>query len=126
MGIGRRAAGLLRRRGFDAAHLGDRGLSRLEDEKVLALAAAEGRVVVTVDADFSALLALAGATGPSVIHLRMEGLDDETAARVIEEVVRAVSDQLDAGCIVSVSSAGLRVHDLPITPGPAGGRGAPH
>jgi predicted nuclease of predicted toxin-antitoxin system len=116
MGIGRRAAALLREWDMDAVHLGERGLARLADQEVLAVADDEGRAVVTLDADFSALLALSAAGGPSVVHIRVQGLDYMAAAQLIEEVVTAIEDELASGCIASVTSAGVRVRRLPISP----------
>lgn len=116
MGLPRRSAALLRRAGVDAVHLSERGLTRLPDEDVLALAAEEQRVVVTLDADFSALLALSGASGPSVIHLRVEGLDHREAAQEIQRVTAAIEGDLASGCIASVAPGGVRIRRLPVHP----------
>jgi predicted nuclease of predicted toxin-antitoxin system len=59
---------------IEAAHAGDMGLATASDAKILETALREGRVVVTLDADFHALLVLSGAAGPSVIRIRIEGL----------------------------------------------------
>jgi len=117
MGIARRAAELLRRAGIHATHLGERGLARLPDEDVVMLAREEGRIVVTLDADFSALLALSRASQPSVIHLRIERLGYREAARVIQDVLERAAEDLEAGCIVSVRPSGMRVRGLPVVPG---------
>jgi predicted nuclease of predicted toxin-antitoxin system len=114
MGIARRAASLLRESGFDTVHLGDRGLCRLPDEDITVLARDEGRIIVTLDADFSAILALSGATHPSVIHLRIEGLRYREAARLIATVAAGLGDELEHGCIASVTEAGIRLRRLPI------------
>jgi len=114
MGLPRRSAELLRDAGHDAVHIGERGLSRLADDGILALAREEGRIVITLDADFAALLALSRAASPSVVHLRMEGLGREEATRVVLAIIRAIEDDLLAGCIASVNAAGIRVRHLPI------------
>ena len=116
MGVARRTALLLRQAGHDAVHLGERGLTRLADEEILLLAAEEGRVVVTMDADFSALLALSGASNPSVVHVRVEGLDHGRMASLLEHVLAAVGDDLQGGCVASVTPAGIRVRRLPVAP----------
>jgi len=48
----------LRQAGFDAVHTGEIGLAEAPDEEILRRASLEDRVVVTLDADFHALLAL--------------------------------------------------------------------
>lgn len=80
------------------------------------LAAAEERIVVTLDADFSALLSLSDAVQPSVVHLRIEGLASVEAAGTISMVVSGFEDDLVAGCIVSVTLGGIRVRRLPVRP----------
>ncbi len=46
--------------GHDAIHLRDRNLQSSEDPEVLALARLEGRVLVSADTDFAAILAFEG------------------------------------------------------------------
>lgn len=67
-GLPRSAASLLRAAGVDTVHVGEIGMSAVSDSAILAQGQAEQRVVVTLDADFHALLALSGATAPSVIR----------------------------------------------------------
>ena len=57
-GTPRSAAMLLRHVGFDVVHTGETGLAEAEDAKIIRRAALEDRVVVTLDADFHAHLAL--------------------------------------------------------------------
>jgi len=67
-GLPRSAAGLLRQEGLDAVHTGECDLSAASDGEILAVARAQGRVVITLDSDFHTILALEGASGPSVIR----------------------------------------------------------
>ena len=50
-------------------------MSRATDQEILAWAVGENATVVTLDADFHTILAVSGATAPSVIRLRMQGLN---------------------------------------------------
>jgi len=114
MGLPRRSAADLSSTGFDAVHVGTVGLHDRPDSEILELALRQDRVVVTLDRDFARLLALQGASRPSVIHLRLDGLSRERATRVILAVVHQVEDDLDRGSIVTVSTNGIRVRRLPI------------
>jgi predicted nuclease of predicted toxin-antitoxin system len=82
-GLPRTAGKALRDVGIDAVHVGEIGYSTADDAAILQRGRDEGRIVVTLDADFHALLALSGATSPSVIRIRIEGLRGEDAARLI-------------------------------------------
>jgi predicted nuclease of predicted toxin-antitoxin system len=82
-GLPRSTAELLRRSGIDAVHVGEVGYSTADDASILKKALEEGRVVVTLDADFHALLALSVAVFPSVIRLLIEGLKGKSAAKLI-------------------------------------------
>lgn len=53
-GLPRTAAGLLREIGWDVQHVSERGMSQAEDVAIIEVARQEGRVVVTLDADFHA------------------------------------------------------------------------
>ncbi len=60
-GAPRRAAQALRDLGVDAVHVGERAMERASDQQIVAVAALEGRCVLTFDHDFGSLLALSGA-----------------------------------------------------------------
>jgi len=105
---------VLREAGHDAHHARDLGLARAEDEDVLAVAKADGRVVITFDSDFSRFLALSGDDAPSVVHLR---LGPEQLPDLAGRVRRAVTDleaALAAGAIVVVEPHRVRSRRLPI------------
>ncbi|PPQ34254.1 DUF5615 family PIN-like protein [Rhodopila globiformis] len=74
-GLPRSAASLLTQSGWDVIHVSEIGMSRADDVDVLSRGRAEGRICVTLDADFHALLATSGERTPSVIRIRKEGLD---------------------------------------------------
>ena len=58
-------------------------MSRATDEEILAFSLEKNAIVVTLDADFHTILAVSGASGPSVIRLRLQGLGaGETEAEV--------------------------------------------
>lgn len=114
-GLPRSTAGLLRERGWDVEHVSERDMSRAEDAAILLVARQEQRVVVTLDADFHTSLAVAGATGPSVLRIRMQGLKADQVATLIERVLTLASDELRQGAMVTVADAKIHIKRLPIT-----------
>ena len=85
-GLAPRAAGLLVKRGIEAVHVGEIGLAAAEDVQILEAALQSGRICVTLDHDFHTHLAIAGQGQPSVILLRVEGLDAEEQAELIASI----------------------------------------
>jgi predicted nuclease of predicted toxin-antitoxin system len=104
----------LRAAGIDAVHVGERALAAARDSLILDIARREQRIVVTLDADFHALLVLSGAAGPSVIRIRVEGLRAERLAGVLVDVIELCKDDLSHGAMVSVTEHGVRVRSLPL------------
>jgi predicted nuclease of predicted toxin-antitoxin system len=101
--------------GIVAEHVGNLGLAAASDHVILDEARNRGEVVVTLDADFHALLAHAGASGPSVIRLRIEGLDAARRAQILSQVLAVAATDLAAGAAVSVTPPDLvRIRRLPI------------
>ena len=71
--------------------------------------------VVTLDADFHKLLAISGATGPSVIRIRIEGLRAEALASLLVDVMQVCRDEIMKGAMVSVTENNkVRIRHLPI------------
>ena len=113
-GLPRSAAEFLNASGIDTIHVGDIGASQASDDAILHIGQCQQRVVVTFDADFHALLALRNAVSPSVIRIRIQGLRGEALANFIAELMVNYQVDLLAGCIISVTSAKVRIRRLPI------------
>jgi predicted nuclease of predicted toxin-antitoxin system len=113
-GLPRSAAGLLRATGIDTVHVGEIGYATAEDSASLQLGVARQRVIVTLDADFHALLARSGEAMPSVIRIRIEGLRAELLVNLLESVLAACEPDLEAGAVVTVQQNRLRIRRLPL------------
>ena|SRR6266850_1486153 len=106
--------GFLVANGFEAVHWSNVGNPGAEDAVLLASARKDGRVVFTHDMDFSALIALAGVDGPSVIQIRTQDVLPEHVGEKIVAVLRDHADALNQGAIVTVDDRASRVRVLPI------------
>lgn len=69
--------------GIPAEHVGELGVGRAADADILDAARERQAVVATLDADFHSLLAASRATGPSVVRIRIEGLNGEQLATIL-------------------------------------------
>ncbi len=107
-------AGVLSGHGHDAVHVADIGLQGAPDIDVLTKARADDRVVVTADTDFGTLLALSGASGPSVVLLRRSGRRVHERTRIVLIVLDLVADQLATGSVVTVDNERVRIRPLPV------------
>ncbi|MBF2007958.1 MAG: DUF5615 family PIN-like protein [Chlorogloeopsis fritschii C42_A2020_084] len=114
MGISPRTVNWLKAAGYDVVHLVDEGLERLPDDEILLKARLEGRILLTVDLDFGYLLAVSGATLPSVIIFRLGNERYEIINERLVEVLNRFERDLIAGAIISVSDRDFRVRQLPI------------
>ncbi|MGH3874631.1 MAG: DUF5615 family PIN-like protein [Pseudonocardiaceae bacterium] len=102
--------------GYAASHVQDHGLLNADDEKILRYAFDAGRhVIISADSDFATMLALTGMTSPSLILLRSaDHLNPTEQADLLLANLPAVLQDLDSGCVVSMSRNHLRVRSLPI------------
>ena len=108
------AAELLRASGVDVFHTREVGLATAEDADILVWCRRQERVLITHDADCHALLAMSGASSPSVIRIRIEGLRDEALADLILRVIEMTGEDLQRGSAVTVNAKSIRVHRLPL------------
>jgi len=113
MGLPRRACDDLQSLGIDAVHLAALGFARLPDPEVIELAIREGRTIVTLDRDFTQLVAMSGARVPSLIYIR-QNVDRPKSVALVRAVLAACESQLTVGSVVSVTEDQIRVRLLPI------------
>lgn len=107
---GHRLAEWLRQGGHEVVESRERG-SDPGDQTLLDWATAEGRVLVTIDTDFGALIFLG-----RMLHSGLVRLPDVPAARRIEmmrQVLEKHSAELEAGAIVTVRGGRIRVSRSP-------------
>lgn len=114
-GLPRSAAKRLREEGWDVVHVGDVGMSRAQDEEILAFARQENRVCVTLDADFHALLAVASVNDVSVIRIRIEGLNSIAFVDIIKQIWPKVEQTVTEGVLITVTTKKIRIRHFPIT-----------
>src|SRR5262245_21821080 len=108
-------ADFLQQAGHDAINVRSVGLQHADDDAIFDRAAAEGRILVTADADFGTLLAVRSSRQPSVIQFRGEGSRTPDAlARTLLANLAQLVDSLENGCIVTFEPARVRVRLLPI------------
>lgn len=113
-GCPRSTASILTGKGWDVVHAGDLGLSRASDAAILERARADGRTCVTLDADFHAILAVSGASGPSTVRVRIEGLDADALASLLQTVWPQIESDVQRGALVTVDPSSVRVRALPV------------
>lgn len=113
-GLPRSTVGHLAGMGIAAEHVGDLGLARATDAHILDVARERHATVVTLDADFHAILATSRAAGPSVVRIRIDGLNGIQLAALLTKVLAAADAEIEAGAVVSVTAHQIRVRLLPI------------
>jgi predicted nuclease of predicted toxin-antitoxin system len=103
--------------GHDSVHVRDRGLEAASDVEILATAAEEGRVLVSADADFSALLAHEHRSSPSLIFFRQQdGRRAEALAALLLDNLDRFAGDLEEGAIVVITDDRIRIRALPLLP----------
>ena len=85
-------------------------MERAEDDALPTLAPEEGRVIVSGDTDFGALLALLRRRSPLVILFRSrQALTAEDQAKIILDHLDDLESDLDSGAVVVVGDDRVRV-----------------
>ncbi|MCA1705101.1 MAG: DUF5615 family PIN-like protein [Actinobacteria bacterium] len=116
-GLAPRVLDLLTAADHDVVHVRDIGLQSAPDADVLAAALAQGRVLLTLDTDFGALLALSGARQPSIVLFRGEVTRrPEGQARLLLANLEQVVTDLTDGAVVVLGDDRIRIRGLPVAP----------
>ena len=114
MNISPKTVESLSKKGWDIIRVSNILPVNTSDQEILDLARQEGRVVVTQDLDFSALLALGGFDQPSLITLRLSVSDPESINQRLLELLPQLEDALSGGCAVTIEDIRIRIRRLPI------------
>jgi predicted nuclease of predicted toxin-antitoxin system len=101
--------------GWDVQHVSDIGMSCATDREILDVARNDSRAVVTLDADFHTMLALDGASSPSVIRIRREGLKGRELAELLCEIWPKIEQNVTQGAMITVTEDSVRIHNLPVS-----------
>ncbi len=84
------------------------------DQQIIELAERLQASILTQDLDFSALIARAGKTSPSLISLRVGNASPQDIAKFLLTLLPTVEEELSGGAIISVDDAAIRIRQLPI------------
>ena len=114
--------GFLTGHGLDVVHWSNVGDAKAPDTALMDWARMNGHLVLTHDLDFSALIALAGLRGPSVVHVRSHGILPAQIGDTVVEVLRTHQESLTAGAIITIDDAASRVRILPVRRAKRGAR----
>jgi predicted nuclease of predicted toxin-antitoxin system len=104
-----RHASRLRMLGIDAVAVSEVGLSGASDSDVRAFSIADGRLLITMDADFGNILRYPAAETPGVIWLRLHPPTEAGIAAAVDRVLGKLSAQDLTGKLVVVDEDKIRV-----------------
>ena len=109
-------ADLLVAAGYDAVHVRAYAMQAATDEKIIARAREEDRIVVSADSDFSTILAAQEAESPSFILFREPDLmvAQDYCSRLLP-ALRILEAELVSGCVAVFRRGRLRVRRLPLS-----------
>jgi predicted nuclease of predicted toxin-antitoxin system len=80
----------------------------------MACADAQGRIVLTHDLDFVAILAATRGTKPSVVQIRADNVDPRAIGSAVVAALRQMASELDAGALLTVEPGRTRLRLLPL------------
>jgi predicted nuclease of predicted toxin-antitoxin system len=87
-----------------------------KDEEILATALTEGRIVVSADTDFGAILAAQESDRPSFILFRNPNLlVAQDYFDIVHPALPLLEPELSAGCVAVIRDRRLRVRRLPFS-----------
>jgi predicted nuclease of predicted toxin-antitoxin system len=116
--ISPRTVAFLRGLGHDVVRVDDVLPNTASDEQIVVVARSQERAILTQDLDFSAIVALSGARGPSLITLRLSSSRVDHVNAVLVRVLPQIGDDLALGTAVTVEEEAIRRRTLPIAPQP--------
>ena len=105
----------LRSAGHDAVHWSQVGMAGAADFEIMAWAATEGRVVLTNDLDFGAILAASADIGPSVVQIRSQRPSLSQIGEIVLAALDRAEPELREGALLTLDTTKSRLRVLPLT-----------
>jgi predicted nuclease of predicted toxin-antitoxin system len=102
-------ADLLNSGGHDAMTVVEEGLSGESDSTLSSVCIAEGRTLVTLDLDFSNVLAYPPRSYPGLIVLRLHRQDKAHVVAKFQQIMELLGDEEIEGCLWIVEDHRIRV-----------------
>lgn len=106
---------ILQAEGWESAHWSEVGSGSAPDHDIMQWALNEGRVVLTHDLDFGAMLAATQAKGPSVVQVRTQDVRTQTLTPLLIPLLHQYESALEAGALLIVDHGRSRVRLLPLS-----------
>lgn len=114
MNLSPRWTEFLEAEGWDSVHWSHIGRADATDQELMEWARREGRIVLTHDLDFGAMLAATQATSPSVAQIRTQDVRPESLAPLLVALLRKYENELVGGALLVADQARSRVRILPL------------
>ncbi len=100
--------------GLDAVHWSDIGAGNAPDSELMDWAAKHGRVVLTADLDFGAILAATHGERPSVVQVRSDILTPSAIGYRVVAAIQQSEQELLEGALISIDPVRARLRVLPL------------
>ena len=107
-------ADFLEENGHRATHWRNIGHIEALDSEIMEWARQNNRIVFTQDLDFSRMLALSGARGPSIFQIRNTDNLPEALGSMVLRALKQCEQLLGEGAIVVINHNGTRARFLPL------------
>jgi predicted nuclease of predicted toxin-antitoxin system len=114
MNLSRELGRLLEIQGHVWRHARDAGLGEAADSAIVEIAKANGEVILTHDLDYGHLLAFSGDNRPSVVIFRRRNALPSVVFEALMKVWNEIGPALEAGALVLLEDASVRIRRLPI------------
>jgi len=106
---------LLTAAGHVAVHWSEVGDPRAPDKALMQWALDNAYAVFTHDLDFGTMLALSGASGPSVLQVRCLNVLPEAIGPLVLALLRTYANEIEQGALVVADERRERVRILPLS-----------
>ena len=119
MNLSPRWVAFLAAAGHQAVHWSSIGPGDAPDTALIADAREQQAVILTQDLDFGTLLAISGASLPSVVQVRAQATLPTDIGRQVVAALDASDEYLRSGALVTVNPTSHRVSVLPLSSAPS-------